>query len=1270
MHNVFTDKRRRHLNLREPQVQGVLPEHFVTAYPKFIKLLEEYYEWQGQYESTELLNHLFASRDINETDVTLLSFIEDELLLGENYFEGFGQSEAEKRAAANFSSTLFRAKGSKFAIEWFFRSFYGLDAEVLYPKEDIFNVSDNDSRIGPDYLNYLTDDKLYQTYALLIRVGIPISQWSEVFKKFVHPAGMYLGSEVLLSSNNISNIILDDDSAGSIQRTAMSYSITNDGPTDEGQATTFQIIGNNVPEGTGVVYAYVTHGSTTDSDFPLNALTIPAHGPNNRYPAISSKIPLLNDSAGPALININDDSATFSIRSWIDSDGGASSDNYTLNIIDHEGRSLDSTLITINNVEPSYSLVADPSSPLEGDVITWTVTGTNTPYDGETTLFYHVVHGDTNDSDFSVPPQQDADLQSGAALVTLSGGIGSFTLKTIIDGASDSDEEFTVNIRDSKKLQVASTTVSVTQVASDFTISADDIVEGASLVLNITVNPAEIGDSLTYVITNGDSRIAPLTDTFVVPSEGGGTFVKVIPTEVSDLYQGTVTPTVTVTNNVTNISVQTTFDLTDVTPVWGMTSDPEFAVEGNTITFSVDGTNIPDPSTVWFEILHGTTTNADFTVTPPQTGTRSSTVINDPGDTVKQLTIASDSEVGDETFTARLYDAETGGNLLASIPYVIQGTNTSYALSPSVSSVNEGGQVTFTFTTNQADGTYYWYIPTYSGYTIQEADFAGTIGTNTNRGSFVVTSGTGTIVVDLVNDSLTEGAEAFNVLVALSPNGSVPPVVSSGTVTVNDTSATTFTLTLNPANHGQSTSITEGATAFLLINADTNQPNLQTNYVEITGSGVVGRFPVQQKNVTNGQYPNSLSFATTNSNTYQGSQVVTAKLSTGNYASLGGTVLDTLTFNLLDQAPAMTLTPNATTGDEGDTITYTVSGTNIQDGTYYWYDPALVKTVDVPFGLGSGTSQINHQGSQVDVEIGMSTDDANIPGTVTGVFADYLTMSDPTTRATVTGEHIKFAFPDNFADATEIYGTVAVSSNSGTFELDTLENSDYADDVYTMRVFDNEFQYNFSGTNLGLATAATVTIADTNPIVVQIAETYISGSDTGQDYSWGRENANPAIAMYLFNNGMFGYQGVSSNDSYISPPEARGPDDGKDYQMLVRVYTDSARTTLYTPGASVGTMGATMTGGIHYDPSTNPSYDGITWTNASNQWFKLGEQPSNNNSFTRFDFAGEVSSLSTKTANLYVTTVIKEYTGTLGTGTTLHTNNTLELFLTGRVETR
>ena len=137
----------------------------------------------------------------------MLSYIEDELLLGEEYFQGFGKNDSELRAAANFSNILFRSKGTKFAIEWFFRSFYGEDVEVLYTKENIFKIGDVDSQIGPFGLKYLTDDKLYQTFALLVRTGISISKWKEVFKLFAHPAGMYLGGEVLIVDEAVQRLL-------------------------------------------------------------------------------------------------------------------------------------------------------------------------------------------------------------------------------------------------------------------------------------------------------------------------------------------------------------------------------------------------------------------------------------------------------------------------------------------------------------------------------------------------------------------------------------------------------------------------------------------------------------------------------------------------------------------------------------------------------------------------------------------------------------------------------------------------------------------------------------------------------------------------------------------------------------------------------------------------------------------------------------------------------------------------------------------------------
>ena len=270
-HDNFIDKKRRRLNLRDVHIDDVLPEYFASAYPKFISLLERYYEFQNQYDATELLNHLFSSRDITETDITLLNFIEDELLLGGSYFEGSG----DKRAAANFSSTLFRAKGSKYSIEWFFRSFFQLDPEVLYTKENVFLIADDknsnsfSSKLGPSSLRFLTDDKLYQTFAILVRAGIPVNQWKKLFKLFVHPAGMYLGGEVLLEGQ--ANLALGSSQEPATIDDFPSPVVTltpSNEPATEGLQVTYTVgTTNNIYPGT--YKWWLEHVDTEDADFTV-----------------------------------------------------------------------------------------------------------------------------------------------------------------------------------------------------------------------------------------------------------------------------------------------------------------------------------------------------------------------------------------------------------------------------------------------------------------------------------------------------------------------------------------------------------------------------------------------------------------------------------------------------------------------------------------------------------------------------------------------------------------------------------------------------------------------------------------------------------------------------------------------------------------------------------------------------------------------------------------------------------------------------------------
>jgi hypothetical protein len=191
-HTVFDktlkDTNRRAINLREPQVDSVLPSHFLSDYPKFVTFLKKYYDFENDNKSlTRFIDNVFETRDVSQTDLALLEYFEDEYLLGQNYFQGF----IDKRTAVKYSSYLYRSKGTKYSIRQFFKTFFGIEPDVVYTKQYIFNL--NESKIGSEGARYLTDNKLYQTFALQIRSELSLAQWKDAYKLLVHPAGMYLG---------------------------------------------------------------------------------------------------------------------------------------------------------------------------------------------------------------------------------------------------------------------------------------------------------------------------------------------------------------------------------------------------------------------------------------------------------------------------------------------------------------------------------------------------------------------------------------------------------------------------------------------------------------------------------------------------------------------------------------------------------------------------------------------------------------------------------------------------------------------------------------------------------------------------------------------------------------------------------------------------------------------------------------------------------------------------------------------------------------------
>ena len=109
---------------------------------------------------------------------------------------------------------FFRVKGTKFSAERFFRTFFRDDVEIEYPKNNLFVVGQ--SEIGLDSLDVLQDGALYQVLSVLVKAPISIATWEKLYRRFVHPAGFYLGAEVLIltaQTNPLSapDVILDSD---------------------------------------------------------------------------------------------------------------------------------------------------------------------------------------------------------------------------------------------------------------------------------------------------------------------------------------------------------------------------------------------------------------------------------------------------------------------------------------------------------------------------------------------------------------------------------------------------------------------------------------------------------------------------------------------------------------------------------------------------------------------------------------------------------------------------------------------------------------------------------------------------------------------------------------------------------------------------------------------------------------------------------------------------------------------------------------------------
>lgn len=183
-------------------IKEVLPEYFATNYPTLVAFLEAYYEYMNQEgEFSEVINDLKELRDVSTTDLQYINNILEEVGLGiaEDFFDN------PREIVKNFAR-YFRIKGSEYSIEGFFRAFFDTHMELHYPKEDIFTIGDPESKIGTNGKKYIQNGKSLQILSILLSSEISLTKWSNLYKKYVHPAGIYLYHNMWVNTEKNVNI--------------------------------------------------------------------------------------------------------------------------------------------------------------------------------------------------------------------------------------------------------------------------------------------------------------------------------------------------------------------------------------------------------------------------------------------------------------------------------------------------------------------------------------------------------------------------------------------------------------------------------------------------------------------------------------------------------------------------------------------------------------------------------------------------------------------------------------------------------------------------------------------------------------------------------------------------------------------------------------------------------------------------------------------------------------------------------------------------------
>ncbi len=368
-------------------------------------------------------------------------------------------------------------------------------------------------------------------------------------------------------------------------------------------------------------------------------------------------------------------------------------------------------------------------------------------------------------------------VKNGAAIVTLN-----FDQNGLITGKSLGDE---ITIGD-KKIVVKGIggTLVQTQVAPTYSVSesSTNVNEGDTVTFTITTTNVPNGTSL-YWNTTGTVTADDFSDNaiqgYITVNNNSATITRTIRNDYS-VSEGAENFALQISEAGVLVVTSNTVSVADTSAATYSISGSNTVVEGNTVTYTVNTTGVPDGTSLYYTVNLGsvdvTPVSGSFSITS-NTGTFTLTAKQD-------LTVESD-----ESLTVNIHIVSTSGPIVATMNTIIEDTAFTIALTPAATSVNEspnGGTTNIVInvaTSGVADGTVLTSnVVAAVGSTITYGD-GGDF--SSQQKYFTINNNVGVISIPVLRDGRTEGAEKVNVQVQ---NADGVLIAETPEITINDTS--------------------------------------------------------------------------------------------------------------------------------------------------------------------------------------------------------------------------------------------------------------------------------------------------------------------------------------------------------------------------------------------------------------------------------------------------------------------------------------------------